>query len=183
MVETALADGTERAFHPKSWLFEGASFGVAFVGSSNLSASALGAGIEWNLRVERGIDAVAYGAVRAAVEGLWASAIELSAGWIDAYAERVRERPRSLPPGDGEVERLEAPPLPHEFQGMPPLARRPAAGRRAVPSRRVLAPQRRCARAEGTGSATYAGLRMRGHGSSVGDSKLFASLTPICRSR
>jgi hypothetical protein len=104
------------AFHPKSWLFEGVGFGVAFVGSSNLSASALGAGIEWNLRVERGIDAAAYRAVRAAVEGLWASAIELSAGWINEYAERVRERPRSLPPGDGEVERLEAPPLPHEFQ-------------------------------------------------------------------
>jgi HKD family nuclease len=58
-VETALADGTERAFHPKSWLFEGASFAVAFVGSSNLSVSALGAGIEWNLRVERGIDPTA----------------------------------------------------------------------------------------------------------------------------
>ena len=65
MVETALADGTERAFHPKSWLFDAPSFGVAFVGSSNLSASALGSGIEWNLRVERAIDPTAYAAVRA----------------------------------------------------------------------------------------------------------------------
>ncbi len=43
---------------------------------------------------------------------------------------------------------------------MPPLARRPAAGRRAVPSKRVLAPDPpmnttgRCARAEGTGDVS-----------------------------
>lgn len=132
VVETALADGSERAFHPKSWLFEAPGFGVAFVGSSNVSASALGRGIEWNLRVERAIDPTAYGAVRGAVDGLWASAIELSAEWIDAYAERVRESPRTLPPGDGDVERLEAPPLPHEFQeeALQALAAARAEGRR-----------------------------------------------------
>jgi superfamily II DNA or RNA helicase/diadenosine tetraphosphate (Ap4A) HIT family hydrolase len=132
VVETALADGTERAFHPKSWLFEAASFGVAFVGSSNLSASALGTGIEWNLRVERAIDAVAYAAVRAAVDALWAQAMVLSADWIDAYAERVRQSPRSLPPGDGEDERLEPPPSPHEFQeeALLALARAREQGRR-----------------------------------------------------
>jgi HKD family nuclease len=45
VVETGLADGSERAFHPKAWLFDAAGFGVAFVGSSNLSRSALGTGI------------------------------------------------------------------------------------------------------------------------------------------
>jgi HKD family nuclease len=50
VVETAQPDGTERAFHPKCWLFEAPSFGVAFVGSSNLSRSALQTGTEWNLR-------------------------------------------------------------------------------------------------------------------------------------
>jgi len=38
------------------------------------------------------------------------------------------------------------PPLARRPAVMPPLARRPAAGWRAVPSKRVLAPQRRCAR-------------------------------------
>ncbi|HEU4577885.1 MAG TPA: DEAD/DEAH box helicase family protein [Polyangiaceae bacterium] len=116
VVETAQADGSEQAFHPKAWLFESASFGVAFVGSSNLSRSALETGIEWNLRVERAIDPVGYASVRAAVDALWSGAIELSADWIAAYAERVRQAPRSLPSGDGDVESLEPPPEPHVFQ-------------------------------------------------------------------
>ena len=62
-------------------------------------------------RRERGLDVMGARASREPQ-----AAIELSGGWIDAYAERVRERPRWLPPGDGEVERLEPPPLPHEFQ-------------------------------------------------------------------
>lgn len=74
VVETALADGSERAFHPKSWLFESRDAGVAFVGSSNLSRSALETGVEWNLRVERAIDPVGYASVRQAFEALWASA-------------------------------------------------------------------------------------------------------------
>jgi HKD family nuclease len=64
VVETAQPDGTERAFHPKCWLFESPSFGVAFVGSSNLSCSVLQTGIEWNLRVEQAIDPIAYSRVR-----------------------------------------------------------------------------------------------------------------------
>jgi hypothetical protein len=64
VVETAQSDGTERAFHPKCWLFESPSFGVAFVGSSNLSRSALQTGIERNLRVERAIDPTACSRVR-----------------------------------------------------------------------------------------------------------------------
>jgi HKD family nuclease len=44
------------------------------VGSSNLSRSALDTGIEWNLRVDRDRDSVAYGRVRDAFEGLWRGA-------------------------------------------------------------------------------------------------------------
>jgi hypothetical protein len=40
-VQTTLADGAERAFHPKAWLFDSARAGDAFVGSSNLTRSAL----------------------------------------------------------------------------------------------------------------------------------------------
>ncbi len=132
VVETALADGTERAFHPKSWLFESASSGVAFVGSSNVSRSALETGIEWNLRVERALDPIGYASVHGAVEALWASAIELTTDWIEAYAQRVSQAPRSLPPGDGDAEPLEPPPLPHEFQeeALAALARAREQGRR-----------------------------------------------------
>jgi hypothetical protein len=93
VVETARADGTERAFHPECWLFESLRFGVAFVGSSNLSRSALQTGIEWNLRVERAIDPTAYASVHTAIDTLWATAVELTEPWIDAYAQRVRQAP------------------------------------------------------------------------------------------
>jgi HKD family nuclease len=116
VVETARADGTERAFHPKCWLFQSPSNGVAFVGSSNLSRSALQTGIEWNLRVERAIDPTAYASVHTAIDTLWATAIELTEQWIDTYAQRVRQAPRSLPPGDADAEPLDPPPAPHEFQ-------------------------------------------------------------------
>ena len=116
VVETAMPDGSERAFHPKSWRFDGATSGVAFVGSSNFSRSALETGIEWNLRVERAVNPVGYGAVCDAFEKLWTSAIELTSEWIDAYELRVRQRPRPLPLGDGDEEALAPPPTPHEFQ-------------------------------------------------------------------
>jgi HKD family nuclease len=56
------------------WLFDSRSTGAAFVGSSNLTRSALANGVEWNLRVERSIDPLAYDCVRAAVDALWATA-------------------------------------------------------------------------------------------------------------
>ena len=40
-----------RAFHPKAYLFFNGPCGVAYVGSSNLSQSALTDGVEWNLRL------------------------------------------------------------------------------------------------------------------------------------
>jgi HKD family nuclease len=64
VVEVAALRGRTRSFHPKSWLFESESFGIAFVGSSNLSRSALDTGIEWNLRLDRDRDAEAYARVR-----------------------------------------------------------------------------------------------------------------------
>ena len=49
VVEVATLPGARPAFHPKAWRFESDTYGVAFVGSSNLSRSALDTGIEWNL--------------------------------------------------------------------------------------------------------------------------------------
>src|SRR5207248_824228 len=53
VIEVNKLGGRVRAFHPKSWRFEGPGLAAAFVGSSNLSHSALLTGIEWNLRVDR----------------------------------------------------------------------------------------------------------------------------------
>ena len=116
VIEVAQLPPRGRSFHPKSWRFESGAFGVAFVGSSNLSRTALEAGIEWNLRVDRDRDAVAYGRIREAFDELWARARRLDAEWVADYARRTRARPVALPPGEVEQERLEAPPEPHEAQ-------------------------------------------------------------------
>lgn len=104
------------SFHPKSWRFEGDRLATAFVGSSNVSATALGAGIEWNLRVDRERDPDAYAQVVDAFERWWTRAHRLTAEWIDAYAERVRRDQRALPTGELDPEPPPPKPEPHEIQ-------------------------------------------------------------------
>lgn len=105
------------SFHPKSWCFAAANFGVAFVGSSNISQPALGAGIEWNLRVDRHRDPHAYRVISDAFEQIWDLAQPLSSNWIDRYAERVRDASTNPLPHGREVEEpLPDPPTPHEIQ-------------------------------------------------------------------
>jgi superfamily II DNA or RNA helicase/diadenosine tetraphosphate (Ap4A) HIT family hydrolase len=116
VVEVASLPPRVRSFHPKAWLFESRSFGAAFVGSSNLSRSALETGIEWNLRVDRDRDSLAYGRVRETFETLWLSARRLDPGWIAAYARRARCSAMPPPLGEVETEPLPAPPAPHEVQ-------------------------------------------------------------------
>jgi superfamily II DNA or RNA helicase/diadenosine tetraphosphate (Ap4A) HIT family hydrolase len=116
VVEVAKLQGRTRSFHPKSWCFESSTLGTAFVGSSNLSRSALDTGIEWNLRVDRDRDAHAYNRVREAFELTWRGARSLDAMWIQTYAERARSAPRPLPPGEGEADSVEPLPEPHTVQ-------------------------------------------------------------------
>ena len=114
VVEVGRLPGGERAFHPKAWHFEGEGFGAAFVGSSNLSRSALEGGIEWNLRVNRDRDMDAWSRIRAAFDKIWEPANRLDEAWITAYAERVRLAPPTLRVDmDGDEEPLVTP---HEVQ-------------------------------------------------------------------
>jgi superfamily II DNA or RNA helicase/diadenosine tetraphosphate (Ap4A) HIT family hydrolase len=117
IIETGSLPPQGRSFHPKSWRFEAADFGIAFVGSSNLSRSALEAGIEWNLRVDRDRDRNAYERVRHAFDALWQRARALDAGWVDAYAARARRIAVPLPAAEIETEdALRPAPDPHEVQ-------------------------------------------------------------------
>ncbi len=116
VVETARLPGASRSFHPKSWRFEGPNFGAAFVGSSNVSRSALEAGIEWNLRVDRHASPEAFARTASAFEAIWARARPLDLAWVAAYAARARKSAAPLPLGDAEAEPLAAPPTPHELQ-------------------------------------------------------------------
>ena len=80
-----------RSFHPKAYLLTRSyADGVAYVGSSNLSSSALGDGIEWNYRVESRRDAAGLALVRAAFESLVRDpqTRNLDEAWLAEYRER-----------------------------------------------------------------------------------------------
>ena len=44
---------SDKSFHPKSYIFQYKNGGDIFIGSSNISKSALTSGIEWNYRIEK----------------------------------------------------------------------------------------------------------------------------------
>jgi len=116
VIESNRLPGGPRAFHPKSWRFESPLSGVAFVGSSNVSRSALQTGIEWNLRVDRGTDPRAYAEIAAAFDRLWTLGLPLTQEWVDEYAERAARAPQPLPPGEEAAEPLLPPPPKHRVQ-------------------------------------------------------------------
>lgn len=121
----------QRAFHAKSWRLEGEGFGVAFVGSSNLSRSALTHGVEWNLRVDRARDPAAFARVAESFEALWRHARALDEAWLRAYAERATREARPLPRAEVVADEP-APPLvpnPLQRQALDALARSRAEGR------------------------------------------------------
>jgi diadenosine tetraphosphate (Ap4A) HIT family hydrolase/HKD family nuclease len=102
-----------RSFHPKAYLFHGRS-SVAYVGSSNLSATALTEGIEWNYRIVPGTSP-GFDVLAASFERLFhhPRTVPLDASWIADYRKRRPERP--LPP-DFTPEPPRPIPEPHEIQ-------------------------------------------------------------------
>lgn len=133
VVEVESLAGARASFHPKSWRFEGPGMAVAFVGSSNVSRMALGAGVEWNLRAERERDRESYDRIAAAFEAVWALATPLTSAWVDGYRLRARVA-AALPSivGEVDIEPLAPPPAPNEVQveALQRLARSRAEGHR-----------------------------------------------------
>ena len=115
VVEVASLVGLARSFHPKAWIFTGRGFGTAFVGSSNLSQTALTDGVEWNLRLDRHRDPEGFAAVVGAFEAWWNRGRELDEEWLVGYAQRARTEDRPPPTGELSVEIL-PPPEPHPVQ-------------------------------------------------------------------
>jgi superfamily II DNA or RNA helicase/diadenosine tetraphosphate (Ap4A) HIT family hydrolase len=116
IVEVSTLPLPTRSFHPKSWRFEGDAFGVAYVGSSNLSHGALETGIEWNLRVDRAQDAHSYARVAGAFESVWDAAKTLTPAWVEAYAERAKRTAVTPLASEVEIEPLDTPPDQHAVQ-------------------------------------------------------------------
>jgi superfamily II DNA or RNA helicase/diadenosine tetraphosphate (Ap4A) HIT family hydrolase len=79
------------AFHPKSYLFVREAEGVAYVGSSNISRSALQEGVEWNLRLISSDDETTFAAITRRFDALLASprTRPLTRALVDAYERRA----------------------------------------------------------------------------------------------
>lgn len=88
-LEIRIFGATTKSFHPKAYLYSdstGRYAPRAFVGSSNLSRSALAEGIEWNLAVQH------FPPVHREFEELWNApeVLPLDHPWIAAYRARRR---------------------------------------------------------------------------------------------
>lgn len=109
---------SQSSFHPKAYIFYGAESGdVAYVGSSNLTRTALQEGLEWNYRVIPGADGAGFRTIRVGFERLFADprTRSLDAAWVQAY--RKRRRPvASAAPIEIAPEEPEPVPEPHEIQ-------------------------------------------------------------------
>ncbi len=119
-VELKIFEAAKTGFHPKSWIFhlsDGA--GIALVGSSNLSETALRTGIEWSLRTYTNAQS---GDWREVLEGferlIMRSEVRgLTHEWIDAYEKRrtLTDR-RALLPVEVTQESERPVPTPHAIQ-------------------------------------------------------------------
>src|SRR5687767_3309908 len=97
------------SFHPKSYILRRANgYGTAFVGSSNLSRSALQSGVEWNYRVVTSRDGQSFRDVCDAFDALFADphTRPLTAEWVERYRRR-----RTPPPPQRTGVPIEPPPV------------------------------------------------------------------------
>jgi len=79
------------SFHPKAYVFHHRDgTGAAFIGSSNLSVTALTAGVEWNYRVLESRDRASWEEISLAFESLFDSpnTVPLTPEWIERYRSR-----------------------------------------------------------------------------------------------
>ncbi len=110
--------GGVQSFHMKAYLFCRSDDGLmkegcAFVGSSNISKSALETGLEWNLRVDWAEDKDRFAQIFDEYEKVFADSRskELSHDWIDEYRRRIpKDKIRAIAePGANEVEEVPTP--------------------------------------------------------------------------
>jgi superfamily II DNA or RNA helicase/HKD family nuclease/diadenosine tetraphosphate (Ap4A) HIT family hydrolase len=105
------------SFHPKAFILHFADMsGTAYIGSSNLTETALKTGIEWNYRVVTSADRAGFNDVQAAFEALFSHSATrpVDENWVKAYEKRrgLRSTIEVVVP----KEKPEPPPKPHGIQ-------------------------------------------------------------------
>jgi superfamily II DNA or RNA helicase len=116
-LELRVYESGRTSFHLKCYMVHAADgTGTAFVGSSNLSRSALGDGIEFNYRVLTSRDSQGFRDVVQAFDALYhdPAAIVPDAAWIAHYA--AQRQPAAVQLSGVTPEPLPPPPPPHEVQ-------------------------------------------------------------------
>jgi len=110
------------SFHMKTYLFENRHNpsiveGCAFVGSSNITHSALKHGLEWNLRVDAGEDPQRFQTILSEFDAVFLNerCNDLTHQWIDQYVNRIPGASIPIPTDPGQEEVLPVP-VPNEVQ-------------------------------------------------------------------
>ncbi len=110
-----------QSFHMKAYIFvfsdKYKEKGRAYVGSSNISSSALSHGLEWNLRVAAEENADRFEEISAKFEQIFnhPNSVRLSNEWIDSYQKKIKNQPVILFP-ELEQEKPLLPPEPNFIQ-------------------------------------------------------------------
>ena len=115
-VEVRIFESGGTSFHPKAYIVStGIEQGAAFVGSSNLTATALRTGVEWNYQVTAHPGTRDFDEISLAFDGLWSheKSRPLDSQWIDDYKSR---RTRAAPQETGLPVEVQIPPEPHAIQ-------------------------------------------------------------------
>ena len=120
--EVRVFESDNISFHMKAYIFidrnspDGKS-GHAFVGSSNISKTALSHGLEWNVRIEQSENPAHFQQLREQFDYLFSSikALPLTNFWIQEYSNRVAIARRARIEVAGANEML-PPPTPNEIQ-------------------------------------------------------------------
>lgn len=110
-----------QSFHMKAYIFvfsdEFKDKGHAYVGSSNISSSALSHGLEWNLRVAAEENSARFEEISEKFEQIYnhQNSVRLSNEWIDRYQQKIKNQPVILFPEFEQEEPL-LPPEPNAIQ-------------------------------------------------------------------
>jgi len=110
-------DCTERTFHPKAYLISAANgLQAAYVGSSNLTRTALCNGVEWNYRVDSTHDLVGVCSIQKAFDDVFLhpETREVTQDWIENY--RKTRSPKAIPVVEVQPEAPAEVPSPHIIQ-------------------------------------------------------------------
>ena len=110
------------SFHPKCWHFQTPEDSLAYVGSSNLSFTALCRGVEWNLAIRKSQKPFLYDKITRSIEHMCVQTIPLTQEWVNRYMEEAEKSPQApLPIGEAEWEEEEKTPYPIQQEALEAL--------------------------------------------------------------